>query len=311
MTTTGPIANATVARSASTYRITVAGHLDDHWADWLGAHTLTRNDDATTTVTVDALDQSQLHGALNRIRDLGVDLLAVVARDSRPGRGPGTTDADGRTAEEPPDTLPRDTPTGLARTLHTERLALRAATGDDAESTWAYRRLDAVNEWLTGAPADFETYRAAFCDPSRLAATVIVELADDPEPAVIGDFMLRRQDAWAQREVTDRAKNTHAELGWVLDPTHTGSGYATEAVRELLRYCFDELAVHRVTANCFLTNDTSWRLMERVGMRRETHAIGESLHRSGQWLDTVGYAVLADEWRSQNTCPPQQSKEPK
>jgi RimJ/RimL family protein N-acetyltransferase len=97
----------------------------------------------------------------------------------------------------------------------------------------------------------------------------------------------------------------------VLDPTHTGSGYATEAVRELLRYCFDELTVHRVTANCFLANDTSWRLMERVGMRRETHAVSESLHRSGRWLDTVGYALLADEWRRRNPHLPQHSKEPK
>ena len=33
-------------------------------------------------------------------------------------------------------------------------------------------------------------------------------------------------------------------------------------------------------------------------MRREGHAVAESLHRSGQWLDTVTYAVLADEWRT-------------
>ena len=31
-------------------------------------------------------------------------------------------------------------------------------------------------------------------------------------------------------------------------------------------------------------------------MRREAHAVGESLHRSSEWLDTVGYAVSADEW---------------
>jgi RimJ/RimL family protein N-acetyltransferase len=67
-------------------------------------------------------------------------------------------------------------------------------------------------------------------------------------------------------------------------------------VRELLRHCFEDLGVRRVTANCFLGNDTSWRLMERVGMRRELHAVRESRHRSGRWLDTVGYAVLADEW---------------
>jgi hypothetical protein len=31
-------------------------------------------------------------------------------------------------------------------------------------------------------------------------------------------------------------------------------------------------------------------------MRREGHAVTESLHRSGQWLDTVTYALLANEW---------------
>jgi RimJ/RimL family protein N-acetyltransferase len=108
--------------------------------------------------------------------------------------------------------------------------------------------------------------------------------------------MLRVEDAWAQAEVAGQARDTQAELGWVLDPAYTGHGYATEAVRELLRYCFQDLGVHRVTANCFLDNHTSWRLMERVGMRRELHAVRDSLHRTGQWLDTVAYAILEEEW---------------
>jgi hypothetical protein len=37
-------------------------------------------------------------------------------------------------------------------------------------------------------------------------------------------------------------------------------------------------------------------LMERVGMRWELHAVRESLHRSGRWLHTVGYAILEQEW---------------
>ena len=186
----------------------------------------------------------------------------------------------------------------LGRTLHTERLVLRAATVEDIEATWRFRQLEGVNEWLTGTPTDLESYRDLFGDPERLATTVVVEL-DQPggETArVIGDFMLRREDAWAQLEVADQAQGSQVELGWVLDPGHTGHGYATEAVRELLRYCFEELGVRRVVANCFLDNDASWRLMERVGMRREVHAVRESLHRSGRWLDTVAYAVLADEW---------------
>jgi RimJ/RimL family protein N-acetyltransferase len=56
-----------------------------------------------------------------------------------------------------------------------------------------------------------------------------------------------------------------------------------------------------VTANCFLDNDASWRLMERVGMRREVHAVRDSLHRSGRWLDTVNYALLAEEWWASST----------
>jgi RimJ/RimL family protein N-acetyltransferase len=184
----------------------------------------------------------------------------------------------------------------LARVVHTERLTLRPATLGDTEATWAFRQLESVNEWLTGCPPDLTGYRALFTDPERLATTVIVQLGQDPAAPVIGDLMLRREDAWAQLGMSGQARGTQAELGWVLDPAYAGHGYATEAVRALLRYCFNELGVRRVIANCFLDNDASWRLMERVGMRRETHAIAESLHRSGAWLDTVGYALLADEW---------------
>ena len=184
----------------------------------------------------------------------------------------------------------------LERPLHTKRLALRPATAEDADPTWTYRRLESVNEWLTGCPADLDGYRELFSEPVRLVTTVIVTLGHDAAAPIIGDFMLRREDAWAQLDVADQARDTQAELGWVLDPAYTGHGYATEAVRELLRYCFEDLGVRRVTANCFLDNDTSWSLMERVGMRREQHAVRDSLHRSGRWLDTVGYAILEEEW---------------
>ena len=84
---------------------------------------------------------------------------------------------------------------------------------------------------------------------------------------------------------SDQGRGARAELGWVLHPDHAGRGYATEAVRALLRVAFEDLGVCRVTANCFTDNVASWRLMERVGMRLETNAIQETLHRSGQWLD--------------------------
>jgi len=131
-------------------------------------------------------------------------------------------------------------------------------------------------------------------DPASLAKTLIVEL----EGEVIGDLMLAVEDAWAQTEIAQQAQGALADLGWVLHPDHAGHGYATEAVRELIRLCFEDLGLRRVTANCFADNTASWRLMERVGMRRETYAVKESLHRSGEWLDTMGYGLLAEEWTS-------------
>src|SRR5690606_38899718 len=191
-----------------------------------------------------------------------------------------------------------ETPPALTRPLRTDRLTLRPATRADADATWAYRRLDGVSRWLTSRPDDAEEYREHFADPARLAVTAVIQLGHDPAGPVIGDLMLRREDAWGQREVEDQAVGTQAEIGWSLHPPHTGHGYATEAVRELLRVAFEDHGLRRVVANCFYDNEPSWRLMERLGMRRETHAVRDSLHRSGEWLDSLAYALLAEEWRA-------------
>jgi RimJ/RimL family protein N-acetyltransferase len=86
------------------------------------------------------------------------------------------------------------------------------------------------------------------------------------------------------------------EDAWALAPAATGRGFATEAVREALRTCFSDLGLRRVTANAFAGNEASCRLAERVGMRRESYCVGESLHRDLGWVDSVGYALLASEW---------------
>ena len=58
------------------------------------------------------------------------------------------------------------------------------------------------------------------------------------------------------------------------------------------------LGARRVVADCFAANEASWRLMERVGMRREQHHVEDSLHAELGWLDGLGYALLATEWRA-------------
>ena len=182
--------------------------------------------------------------------------------------------------------------------VRTERLSLRPATSDDLEPTWRFRRLATVSHWITRAPQTLEAYRPQFEDPESMAKTLVVELDGE----IIGDLMLAVEDAWAQAEVVDQAKGVQAELGWTLDPDHAGRGYATEAVREVLRLCFEDLGLRRVIAQCFADNEPSWRLMERVGMRREQYTVRDSLHRSGEWLDGMSYAVLVEEWLSRQSA---------
>ncbi len=192
----------------------------------------------------------------------------------------------------------RDDPLDAASwPVRTDRLLIRRATPADAALTWPYRQLPEVNRWITRAPSTSEDHLEQFAHPDRLAKTLVVERGG----AVVGDLVLSVEDAWSQAEVAEQARRVQAELGWALDPAHGGQGVATEAVRALLRLCFEDLGLRRVVAHCFADNVASWRLMERVGMRRECHTVRESLHRSGAWLDGMSYGLLAEEWRVAQT----------
>jgi RimJ/RimL family protein N-acetyltransferase len=176
--------------------------------------------------------------------------------------------------------------------VRTDRLWLRRATADDTDAIWSWRRLEEVSRWLTFWCADRDEFAAKDLTGERRGRTILIER----DGTAVGELMLRITDAWAQAEVTDLAKGVHAELGWVLAPQHAGNGYATEAVEAALRLCFVDLRLRRVFADCFAENTASWRLMERVGMRRETHNVRDALHRDGTWRDGYGYAILAEEW---------------
>lgn len=180
---------------------------------------------------------------------------------------------------------------------HTERLTLRPVTKDDFVALWQIRRQESVGRWMTSASSDWDVFAEMMGDADRMAKTLVIEHRDAGEPRVIGDLMLAPENAWAQSEVAGDAAGVQAEIGWCLDPAAEGHGYATEAVRELIRLAFEELGLRRVTALCFAANEASWRLMERVGMRREAYNVADSLHRSGAWMDGMLYALLAEEWR--------------
>ncbi|MGH3332596.1 MAG: GNAT family N-acetyltransferase [Nocardioidaceae bacterium] len=176
--------------------------------------------------------------------------------------------------------------------LRTERLELRTVRDEDIDRILEYRNLPEVTRWLLRTevdPAPFrEAWRRAAEDPDNHGVAVVLD------GVVIGTVFLDVVDGMGQPGMPPR---TEAELGYIFDPAYGGHGYATEAVAAMVAYAFDGLGVRRVTAGCFADNLASVRILEKVGMRREQHGVGDSWQAELGWVDGYTYALLAETWR--------------
>lgn len=64
------------------YEIRVEGLIDSCWAEWFGGMSIRYVDEAETVLTGELQDQTALHGVLQRIRDLGLNLISVRRVDA-------------------------------------------------------------------------------------------------------------------------------------------------------------------------------------------------------------------------------------
>jgi [ribosomal protein S5]-alanine N-acetyltransferase len=88
----------------------------------------------------------------------------------------------------------------------------------------------------------------------------------------------------------------HAELGYWIGVPYWGQGYATEASRELLRYGFEDLGLHRIFASHFKHNPASGRILVKLGMRYEG-CQREHLRKWDRFVDSELYGILRQEWK--------------
>jgi RimJ/RimL family protein N-acetyltransferase len=173
----------------------------------------------------------------------------------------------------------------------TERLRLRPVGDEDIDRILRYRNLPEVNRWLIRTEVDPASYaaawRAAAADPDDHSVAVTLD------GVVIGTVSLEVVDGMGQPGMPSR---TEARLGYIFDPAYGGHGYATEAVTAMVAHAFDRLGVRRITAGCYADNLASVRILEKVGMRREQHGVGDSWHADAGWVDGYTYAILAEAW---------------
>lgn len=190
----------------------------------------------------------------------------------------------------------------ITEQLFTERLVLRAFQETDFDAVHAYAS-EAENIhfmiWGPNSKEDTETFlkdclKKAELNPRRAYDYAITlkqpgEDVDKPGKVIggCGIYLSKRRKI--------------GELGWILHRDYWKQGIAAEVGLALLHYGFTSLGLHRLYAICNADNYGSYRVMEKLGMRREAHLIQARYGRVGtkqMWYDTFEYAILKEEWEA-------------
>jgi RimJ/RimL family protein N-acetyltransferase len=196
------------------------------------------------------------------------------------------------------ETLPMPMDCPLALPIETPRLQLRPFTRGDVDAVFAYRQRQDVARYLFDSPMSRET-----CEEAVRLRVSQLSFGIDGDRIVLA--VERRGTGEMIGEISLIARSIgsrQGEVGYIFHPDFHHRGYATEAVRALLDAGFGALDLHRIYARCNVHNAPSYRLMERLGMRREAHFRDHLLVKGG-WDDEFIYAVLADDWRTAHGMP--------
>ena len=173
------------------------------------------------------------------------------------------------------------------RTIETERFVLRPLTLKDAPAMYAY----------TSCPDNFKYLKKS--------THTTIEEDDAFLRKVVNSYKTYSDFIWgiSRKENlsligTCRLFNFHlddqnAEVSYMIHPAFQRQGVATEAVKALISYCFEELGFVRVQARCVAGNIGSERVMQKSGMQYEG-LLRASAKIHGRFEDFKLYAILND-----------------
>jgi [ribosomal protein S5]-alanine N-acetyltransferase len=174
--------------------------------------------------------------------------------------------------------------------IETERLSLREFRLSDEPDIHDYASDPEVVRFTQWGPNTRDATRLvlrSWLKEQELGVESTVTLAIElkSEQRLIGAIRLSVKDE----------RNRTADFGYTLNRRYWGHGYATEAARAILNTGFRQLGIHRMFATCDTRNLASFRVLEKLGMRREG-TFEKDVIQKGQWRDSYLYAILADEW---------------
>ena len=179
-------------------------------------------------------------------------------------------------------------------------MRLRPLRPADVECVYLNVRHEAVSRWTLMVPYPYSrSDAAAFIRRARYRlrqgqsyALGLTGMNDDRIIGVV-DLMSISQP--------DRS----AALGYWLGMDYWGNGLMTDAVVRTVSFGFETLNLHRITAEVFLENPASCRVLEKAGFSFEGTG-RQSKFKHGQWRDMLCFGLLKSEfqgWHGQNRPP--------
>ena len=169
--------------------------------------------------------------------------------------------------------------------ITTERLIIRKFAYDDWQAVYSYTSDANVMKYIPeGVFSEEDSKKFVIENSSENAKYFPVFLKNDE--ALIGHIVFHKCFG----------EHTY-EIGWVFNPQYTNKGYASEAAHAVLKHGFESMKLHRIVATCQPENIASYRVMEKIGMRKEG-LFKKCIPQGNEWWDEYFYAVLDEEWNS-------------
>lgn len=133
--------------------------------------------------------------------------------------------------------------------------------------------------------------------PVNLAATqaVLKDRLDPTNPTQLGWVLYDQNHTFLGEVGLVMAPNRFqkGEVSYAIHPTHWNQGYATEALKRVIQFVFQECHLHRLEAGVAVTNHASIRVLEKAGMLREGRH-RKILPLKNGWTDNYSYAILEE-----------------
>lgn len=86
----------------------------------------------------------------------------------------------------------------------------------------------------------------------------------------------------------------NAELGYWLSEQHWRKGIMTAAIREMLCFGFSKLAINRIFAISFGSNEGSKKVLVKAGFQLES-ILEKTIYKNGEYQDEHIYSVRRDQ----------------